>query len=155
MKEGVRFEGDILKEVAEDENLGKKEIQEIFKIHKAYVKKLMDDPEVTIISLHSLGNLYFNARYFNFLNYRAKDKEQYKEQKEKALKVIGEIEKDKSINRKTKYKYPQYSKTGLLKLSRAIKKFLNLEFKRKSIKSKNINLLEDFSLGLLKKKNEY
>ena len=56
-KEGIRYIEDILKEVAKEQGLSEKEVREIWKIHKKYIKQCMNDPNITVINIPYVGLL--------------------------------------------------------------------------------------------------
>lgn len=61
MKEGYKDIDDILKEVAEDENMTIKEVRDLWEHQKLYIKKQMDEEGVYSIFLPYIGTLSLNV----------------------------------------------------------------------------------------------
>ena len=155
LNKGISYIEDILKEVAEEEGYDLGQVKEIWKKHRAYVKELMDDPDVHIIELPHLANLYFNA---NTANHIAREKNTKKEtksyMKEKAEDIENKIEEDKENNQSsTNYRYPQKSRGGIYKLYRNIvRTVLGEKLKGGGYRNNKFlsKLFEDYSNGKLK-----
>lgn len=110
-KEGVLLPNMVFREVAEETDFRVEDVREVWRIHKNYVKKMMDE-KTEVIKLPFFGNLYFNAmiftRYYNKLN--NKSKESKKEYKEFADRVL---EKAAAINKEHRKNCPQSKKSNI------------------------------------------
>lgn len=121
-KKGVRFISDIIEEVSNETPFTSREVKEAWTIHKKYLKKLMENPDVISIRLPHIGILYFNANTARAIVKWSKTKTRNKlvdiTDKEKKVRIKVKKHKKESEDRGliTISKYPQVRLGGMYRL---------------------------------------
>jgi len=88
VKDGFKTIQEILEEVAEDEGMSKREIQDLWEHQKKYIKKQMEEENVYAISLPYIGNLSLNLKQAS-KEIRGLNKVVYKEFIEKTNNLVS------------------------------------------------------------------
>jgi hypothetical protein len=149
MKDGYKSINEILKEVAEEEGMPLKEIIDLWKHQKTYIKKLMDAPNIFAIFLPYIGTLSLNVKQYT------------KEIKNKSRSLhSGFI--DKVAILKTHPEYSQFGNshkrvTGVNRLTRYIIRTYETGLKRSNRiieHTKCWDIISKYSNDIYKKKEE-
>lgn len=150
VKKGIKYIDEILEEVRQERGIGKNEMNEIWRLHKKYLKEKMEDEKTHIIEIPLIGNLYYNIfTERGVFNHRKK-----REESERSKNIRRLIQEDKDRGVKTRYTYPQNKRGNLMNIFKKImKRFFNSE-KRLTTFDKAISLIEDFSNYRLKKEEQ-
>jgi hypothetical protein len=149
LKPGVRYIDDILKEVAEEQGRDYKEVKEAWRLHVEHVKKTIDSGETDVIELPRLGNLFFNTFTYNAFSKRSGAKP-FPSQERQRDKIKDLITKDKEIDRKTSYLYPQVRRASVYSLFRVIKRSIDKRRISYSTLPKIIKRIEEYSTKIFK-----
>lgn len=144
---GVRRIESILEEVAEEEGLSKSEINDLWRHQKSYIKKLIDREEVYTIQIPFIGALCHNTKIFD------------KFKKSRSRK--GSLDKVEEKNNKIKehenfgiYSNAHKRVPGIMRMARSILTRYESKIKKKRLmaQKKCISLIEEYSEGLMTKK---
>lgn len=149
MKEGHKSIDDILREVAEDEGMNFRQIRDVWKHQKLYIKKKMEQDDVYAIFLPSLGTLCLNTKQY-LRERRGKNREYYKTLKEKVERLINH-------QRYGIYGNAHKKITGVNKIARYVIKHFHtgIEVTRKIIPHKICwPIIEKYSNGGYEKRDE-
>ena len=149
MKEGFRSIEEILLEVAKDEGMSKKEIEDVWLHQQSFIKKQMEKEGVYSILLPFVGTLSLNVKQFTKeLKYRPR--ELYKS-------FINKVSKLKIHSNYTKYENAHKKITGVNRLTRNIIKnyYTGIEkSKNLIIHSKCWDIISKYSNGVFKKRDK-
>lgn len=142
----------ILEEVRKEKNLSKKEIKEIWYLHKEYVKTLMDEPETYNIHFPYLGNLYFSCTFNRILNNRAK-KNKVNTEKQERLEKLVKTEKEESLKKTDLNRFVQIGRPIIFKFIRQIYKTVKDQKKTYVEKRRAFKILEKYTYNILEEKD--
>jgi hypothetical protein len=146
MKEGFKTVEEILLEVAKDEGMTLKEVNDVWKHQKVYIKKQMEKEGVYSIFLPSIGTLSLNVKQYT-KEIKGKAKSFYKD-------FINKVEKLLQHEKYSEFGNAHKKVTGVNRLARYIIGHYDTGIKRtkKIIEHKNCwDIITKYSNGAFEK----
>ena len=122
MKEGFKTDSDVLIEIAEEEGLSMREVRDLWKHQKNYIKKLMEQDDVYSIRIPFIGTYCLNVKQAK------KEKERRKD--DLYHKFYDKIEKLLDHPNFNYFKNAHKRVTGVNRLARVIVRHYDTEVKK-------------------------
>ena len=143
-KKGVLYIKEVIKDVAEELDMSKEEVNEMWNIHVKYLKKLMEREDVYVIKIPKIGNLFFSKFLFNLFNKKSKINK-YGHLQEKADKLHKMVNDSMDSEGSTKYTYPQIKRPSIYRLYKSIQWNMFNRNKKYTSANKLIETIENYS----------